>query len=212
MQLYGAARSSAAFRVRIGLNLKGITAKQTAVNLRTGDRHATRYRALNPQGFVPILVDGDATLTQSLAILDYLDETHPKPPFLPAAPAERARVRALALAVACDIHPLNNLRVLTHLETAFGLGEADRLAWYRHWIAEGLSALEAMTGGHPATGAFCHGDAPTMADICLVPQIVNAKRYDCPLDDYPTLTRIFDTCMRLPAFENARPERQPDFA
>lgn len=212
MHLYGAARSSAAFRVRIGLNLKGIAAKQTAVNLRAGDQHATRYRTLNPQGFVPILVDGDATLTQSLAILDYLDETHPEPPFLPAAPVERARVRAMALAVACDVHPLNNLRVLNHLETAFGLAEADRLAWYRHWIAEGLSALEAMTGGHPATGAFCHDDAPTMADICLVPQIVNAKRYDCPLDGYPTLTRIFDACMRLPAFENARPERQPDFA
>ncbi|MFQ5954092.1 MAG: maleylacetoacetate isomerase, partial [Kiloniellales bacterium] len=169
------------------------------------------YLALNPQGLVPALTDGDAVLAQSLAILEYLDERWPEPPLLPAAPVERARVRALAQAVACDIHPLNNLRVLKYLARDLGLDEAKRLTWYRHWIATGLAALEALTTGHPATATYCHGERPTMADICLVPQIFNAKRYDCPLDAYPTLTRIFDTCMALPAFDKAQPAKQPDW-
>ena len=210
LRLYGYAWSSAAFRVRIGLGLKGLAHEREYVNLRAGEQHAAAYLARSPQGLVPALVDDETVITQSIAILEYLEERCPEPPLLPAAPVARARVRALAQVVACDIHPLNNLRVLGYLTGELGHDEAAKLAWYRHWIAEGLSALEALVAGHPETGRFCHGDAPGLADICLVPQIFNAKRYDCPLDGYPSLMRIFDACMMLPAFDEAQPAKQPD--
>ena len=211
LKLYGYARSSAAFRVRIALNLKGLNYEDGFVDLRRAEQTAADFLALNPQGLVPVLVDGDVVLTQSPAILEYLDEKWPEPPLLPAEPAERARVRALALVVACEMHPLNNLQVLNYLTDDLGLDQADRLKWYRHWIATGLLALEALTADHPATATFCHGEHPTIADICLVPQIFNAKRFDCPLDPYPTLTRISDTCLALPAFDQAQPSKQPDW-
>lgn len=211
MKLYDFFRSSAAYRTRIALNLKGMTYEQIPVNLRTGEERGADYRARNPQGLVPaLLLDDGIILTQSLAIIEYLDETHPTPPLLPATPAERARVRALAQVVACEIHPLNNTRVLNYLTGPLGLSEDIKLDWYRHWVAEGLSALEALLAAAPATGRYCHGDTPTLADICLVPQMANARRFDCPLDAYPTLLRIDAACAELEPFQRARPERQPD--
>ncbi|HJS33060.1 MAG TPA: maleylacetoacetate isomerase [Alphaproteobacteria bacterium] len=209
MKLHGYFRSSAAFRVRIALNLKGLEYASAFRHLRKGEQNAADYRQLNPQGLVPTLEDGAVVLTQSLAIIEYLEETHPLPPLLPKTPAERARVRALALAVACDIHPLNNLRVLQYLKNVLNVTAAQHDDWYRHWIAVGLAALEEMLR-HPGAGRFCHGDQPGLADLCLVPQIFNAKRLDSPLEPYPTVMRIFTTCMTLSAFERARPENQPD--
>ena len=211
IKLFGSARSSAAFRVRIALNLKGLAHEHEPVNLREGRQTAPQYLAINPQGLVPTLIDGDAVLSQSIAILEYLEERHPAPPLLPTAAVDRARVRALSLLVACDIHPLNNLRVLNYLTGDLGVNEEDKLAWYRHWIAVGLSAFEAHIAPHPSTGKFCHGGTPTMADVCLAPQIFNAMRFECPVAEYPTVMRVFDNCMRLTAFETARPEKQPDF-
>lgn len=210
MKLYGYFRSSAAYRVRIALNLKGIAVEHAFVHLRRKDQEKPDYAAINPQKFVPTLVDGEHTLLQSLAIIEYLEETHPAPPLLPADPAGRARVRALAQAIACDIHPLNNLRVLRHLGSALGLDEAARNRWYHHWIAEGFAALEAMLAGHPATGRLCHGDEPTLADLCLVPQVYNAERFDCDLAPYPVIRRIAEAARAIPAFAEAAPENQPD--
>lgn len=210
MKLYDYYRSSAAYRVRIALNLKGVAAERAFVHLRHGEHTRPAYAAVNPQKFVPTLVDGDHTLTQSLAILEYLEEIHPAPPLLPADAAGRARVRGLAQAIACDIHPLNNLRVLRHLGSALGLDEAARNGWYHHWIAEGFAALEAMLAGHPATGRLCHGDEPTLADLCLVPQVYNAERFACDLAPYPTIRRIAAAARAIPAFADAAPERQPD--
>ena len=210
LTVYGYAWSSAAFRVRIGLGLKGLAHDRVYVNLRADEQRSATYLARNPQGLVPALVADETVITQSIAILESLEERFPEPPLLPAAPAARARVRALAQVVACDIHPLQNLRVLRYLTGELGHDEAAKLAWYRHWVAEGLSALEALVAGHSETGRFCHGDTPGLADICLVPQIFNAKRYDCPLDAYPGLMRIFDACMTLPAFDAAQPAKQPD--
>jgi maleylpyruvate isomerase len=209
MRLYTFFRSSAAYRVRIGLNLKGITADLLPVNLRKGEQHDAGFVKTSPQHFVPALVDGPTVLTQSLAILEYLDETHPTPPFLPADPAGRARVRTIAFAIACDIHPLNNLRVLKHLQTAYDLDEPARDAWSRRWIEDGFAAIETMLAEGPA-GAFCHGDTPTLADICLVPQIANAHRVKTDLSPYPIIRRIDETCRALPAFAAAAPENQPD--
>jgi maleylacetoacetate isomerase len=209
MKLYSFFRSSASYRVRIALALKGLPYEYEAVNLR-GDQNGPAYRGLNPQGLVPALEDRGQILTQSLAIIEYLDELYPDPPLLPDTPAGRARVRALALAVACDIHPLNNLKVLNYISGPMGQSEDGKLAWYRHWIAEGLSALETMLHHHPATGRFCQGDRPGLADICLVPQLYNARRYQCDLEPYPTLCQIDAACAALPAFERARPEKQPD--
>ncbi len=206
LTLYDYHRSSAAFRVRIALNLKGQDYHRETVNLLEGAQRTPAYLAVNPQGLVPALVDGNHTLSQSMAILEYLEERFPEPPLLPADSLQRARVRALALAVACDIHPLNNSRVLKYLTDHLGLDEHGRLTWYRHWIALGLSSLEAMVAGHTATGRFCHGDAPGLADVFLVPQIYNAQRYECPTDDYPTLMRIFEACRALPAVDAAWPE------
>ena len=211
MKLYGYYRSSAAYRVRIALNLKGLAPEHAAIHLRKGEQKEAAYAALNPQKFVPALeTDDGALLTQSLAIVEYLEEVHPHPALLPAGPADRARVRAIALAIACDIHPLNNLRVLKHLVKGMGQSEEARDAWYRHWIAEGFAALEAMLANDPRTGRFCHGDQPTLADVFLVPQVYNAERFDCDLTAYPTVMRIAAAARALPAFADAAPEAQPD--
>ena len=210
MKLYTYFRSSAAFRVRIALNLKGLAYEAAFVHLPSGEHRAPAYGALNPQALVPTLDDGGHLLTQSLAILEYLEETHPAPPLLPKDPFERARVRSLALLVACEIHPLNNLRVLTHLKRALGQGEEQVNAWYRHWIADGLAKLEAQLAGTGGTGRYSHGDAPTLADCCLVPQIFNAQRYQCDTTAYPTTMRVFAECMKLGAFDRAQPAKQPD--
>lgn len=210
IKLYGYARSSAAFRVRIALNLKQLAYEHESLDLRAGAQRAPGYLAINPQGLVPTLIDGEVVLSQSLAILEYLEERYPQPAILPADPVERARIRALSLSIACDIHPLNNLRVLNYLTGDLGLHEEDKLRWYRHWIALGLSALEAQVKSRADADSFCHGKMPTMADICLVPQIFNAIRFDCPLGGYPSLMRVFDNCMALAAFDDARPEKQPD--
>jgi maleylacetoacetate isomerase len=197
-------RSSAAYRVRIGLNLKGVAYEAVPVNLLEGAQRGDDYRARNPQGLVPMLEIDGHRLTQSLAILAYLDETRPEPPLLPADPAEAAHVRALALAIACDIHPLNNLRVLKHLKDELGQPQETRDSWYRHWVIEGFGALEAMAA--PRAGRFLFGDSPTLADICLVPQMFNARRFAVPLDDYPTLVRADAQAGRLEAFAAAHPD------
>ena len=212
MKLYSYFRSSAAYRVRIGLNLKGIAYEYLPVNLRQGEQQAAPYRAINAQELVPALTDERGTFTQSLAILEYLEERYPEPPLLPRVPEARARVRAIALAIACDIHPLDNLRVLQYLTRTLGVSEEAKNTWYRHWVDLGLAALEAKLAADPATGAFCHGAAPTLADVCLVPQLANARRLPLPLTAYPTLLRIEATCAALPAFAAAAPERQPDAA
>jgi maleylacetoacetate isomerase len=210
MKLYGYFRSSAAFRVRIALNLKRIDYEQAFVHLVRNEQHSDAYRKLNPQQLVPTLEDGPLALTQSLAIVEYLEETRPEPRLLPADPAGRARVRALALAIACEIHPLNNTRVLRRLKKQFGAEDAARDDWYRHWIAVGFEALEATLARDAQTGTFCHGDAPTLADVCLVPQVFNARRFQCPLEAYPRILRIHEACMALDAFRRAAPEAQPD--
>ena len=211
MKLYDYFRSSAAYRVRIALNLKGVAPERAFVHLRRGAQRDADYLDLNPEGLVPlIMTDDGAVLTQSLAIVEWLDETHPAPPLLPGTPVERARVRSLALAIACDIHPLNNLRVLKYLTGTLGATDAARDAWYAHWCEVGLRALETRLAREPATGRFCHGDAPTLADVCLVPQLANARRVDLDLAQFPTLLRIEAACVALPAFADAAPARQPD--
>ncbi|MCW8808097.1 MAG: maleylacetoacetate isomerase [Rhodanobacter sp.] len=210
--LYGYWRSSAAYRVRIALNLKRLDYESRPVHLLRdgGEQHAPGYREINPQQLIPCLLDGDRAITQSLAIMEYLDETRPEAPIMPVDSRGRARVRALAMAVACDIHPLGNLRVLQRLESQFAADEAQRAEWSRHWIASGFDALEAMLADNAATGGYCHGDSPGMADACLVPQVYNAIRWKLPLDDYPTLRRIHQKCMTLDAFKQAAPELQAD--
>ena len=211
MKLYTYFRSSAAFRVRIALNLKGLDYEPVFVHLPKGAHRQPHYAEVNPQALVPALELDDGTrLNQSLAVIEYLETLRPQPALLPQAPLERARVRSLALLVACEIHPLNNLRVLQHLKRALGQGEAQIQSWYQHWIAEGLAKFEAdLAHGRPR-GRFRHGDAPGLADCCLVPQIFNAKRYDCDLAPYPNTVRVFDACMQLEAFDRAQPAKQPD--
>lgn len=209
MKLYNYFRSSASFRVRIALNLKGLSYEYLPVHIRRPEDQQ-RLRSLNPQVLVPVLHDGEHKLTQSLAIMEYLDETHPKPPLLPSNPVERARVRALAQIVACEIHPLNNLRVLGYLTGTLGASDETKNKWYQHWVALGLQAFEAQVAGNPYTGRFCHGDAPGLADCCLFPQLGNARRFECDLSSYPTLLRIERHCNELSAFQNAAPSRQPD--
>lgn len=210
MKLYTYFRSSAAFRVRIALNLKGLKYEPQLVSLPRGAHRQAEYAKVNPQALVPTLVTGDGLhLAQSLAIIEYLDEVHPRPALLPNDAQAKARVRSLSLLVACEIHPLNNLRTLQYLKRDLKLGEDQVNSWYRHWIAEGLGKLEAEMKT-PLTGKFSQGDAPTMADCCLVPQIFNAQRYECDLAPYPTVMRVFGECMKLDAFDRAQPSKQPD--
>lgn len=211
MLLYGYFRSSAAYRVRIALNLKGLAYDQTFVHLAKLEQLAESFAAINPQKLLPVLkVDSGQLLTQSLAIIEYLEETHPQPALLPKDPLERARVRALALAVACEIHPINNPRVLRYLTGKLGVSEAQRDDWYRHWVEEGLQALEQMLVSSPQTGRFCHGDTPTLADLCLVPQVANGRRFKADLSGCPTVVRIDAECQTLKAFADAAPANQPD--
>ena len=211
MKLYGYFRSSAAFRARIALNLKGLAYEQEFVHLRKNVQSSPDYLKLNPQGLVPALVDNGQVFTQSLAIIEYLDETHPNPPLLPKDPAGRARVRALAQVIACDIHPIDNLRVLQFLSKPLGHDAKDVETWFNHWIKKGFDGLEGTLAHDGKAGTYCHGDTPGLADICLVPQVFNAKRYpSLDLAPYPTIMRIFDACLKLPAFDAALPEKQPD--
>jgi maleylpyruvate isomerase len=210
MKLFGYYRSSAAFRVRIALNLKGMQVDHRFVHLRKGEQSAPEYGALNPQGLVPMVIDGPQVLTQSLAIIEYLEETNPEPALLPKEPIERARVRAIAQAIASDIHPLNNLRVLRYLAGPLNVPEEARNEWYRHWVVEGLTALERSLTPAAGTGVFCHGDTPTLADVCLVPQIYNAERADIDLSPFPRITKIVAACRELRAFQDADPAKQPD--
>ncbi|MGE6452883.1 maleylacetoacetate isomerase [Shewanella baltica] len=214
MKLYGYWRSSAAYRVRIALNLKGISAEQLSVHLVRdgGEQHKAAYSALNPLELVPTLVmddelDADA-LSQSLAIIEYLDEIHPQSPLLPASALERAHVRAMALTVACEIHPLNNLRVLQYLTQTLGVDEAAKNTWYHHWVASGFAALEILLKRH--SGRYCFGDTVTLADLCLVPQVYNAQRFNVDLTPYPNIMRVWAECNLLEAFADAAPERQAD--
>jgi maleylpyruvate isomerase len=211
MKLYDYFRSSAAYRVRIALNLKGVDAHREFVHLVKGQQRADAYLAVNRQGLVPALVtDEHVVLTQSLAIIEWLDEVHRAPALLPDDAFARARVRSIAMAIACDIHPLNNLRVLNYLSNTLGLSDEQKNGWYRYWVDIGFEALEQQLAGDALTGEFCHGDAPTLADVCLVPQVANARRYKIDLLPYPTIVRIDARCRELPAFANAAPEQQPD--
>ena len=210
MRLYSYFRSSAAFRVRIALNLKKLAYEPQFVHLARGEHRQPEYGALNPQALVPALEVDGALLTQSLAIIEYLEEKFPHPPLLPADPLGRARVRSLALLVACEIHPLNNLRALQYLVKELGHSEKDRDRWYQHWIHDGMAKLEADLARGPGRGRFCHGDSPSMADCCLVPQVFNAQRFDCDLSHAPTVLEIFGECMKLEDFRLAQPSQQPD--
>ena len=210
MKLYTFFRSSASFRVRIALNLKGIAWEPAAVNLPKAEQTQGAFRAVNPAGLVPALDDGGEVLSQSIAIIEYLEETHPLPALLPAGALERAYVRAFSQIVACEIHPLNNLRTLKHLRRTFKLDEEGVNNWYRHWIAEGFAMMESFLVANRRAGRHVYADQVTMADCCLVPQVFNAQRYECDLAPYPTVMRIFDACMKLPAFDAAQPLKQPD--
>jgi maleylpyruvate isomerase len=212
MKLYGYFRSSAAFRVRIALNLKGLDYDQAFIHLRKNDQRSSAYLELNPQGLVPALIEDDGQIfSQSLAIIEYLEETRSQPALLPADAAGRARVRSLAQAVACDIHPIDNLRVLRFLSHDLKHSEQDIELWFNHWIKLGFDGIEAILAKDGKTGRFCHGDRPSLADICLVPQVFNARRYPSfDLKPYPTIMRVFENCMAIEAFDRAVPEKQPD--
>nr|WP_295780886.1 maleylacetoacetate isomerase [Rhodoferax sp.] len=212
LQLYSYFRSSASYRVRIALNLKGLPFEYVPVHLLKdgGQQRAADYQRINPAELVPALVDDGQPIGQSLAIMEYLDETHPEPALLPRDPLGRARVRALSQSIACEIHPLNNLRVLQYLEKDLKLDEATKATWYRHWITLGFTALEAMLADNPQTGTYCHGDTPGLADCCLIPQIANSRRFETPLDAFPTILRIEQACLALDAFAKAAPQLQPD--
>jgi maleylacetoacetate isomerase len=217
MALYTFFRSSASYRVRIALAHKGLDVESRVVWLPGDEQKADEYRAMNPQQLVPTLVADGHALTQSLAIMEYLEEVHPQPPLLPRDPVGRARVRSLAQLVACEIHPLNNLRVLKYLKSVLGHPQPTIDTWYRHWVGEGLAAFERQlqqggAGAPGATGAYCHGDSVTMADVCLVPQIFNARRFDTDLSPYPTTMRIFEALMKLEAFDGTQPSKQPEAA
>lgn len=212
LALYTYFRSSAAYRVRIALNLKGLDADHRFIHLLKdgGQQHGEAYRAINPQQLIPTLIDNGHAIAQSLAIVEYLEETHPEPPLLPKGAFARARVRQIAYAVACDIHPVNNLRVLQQLRRNFAATEDQRAEWQKHWIALGFTAIESLLANAPETGGYCHGDAPSLADICLIPQMANARRVNLDLAPYPTLTRIEQSALANPAFAAAQPKEQRD--
>ncbi len=212
MKLYTYFRSSAAYRVRIALNLKGLAPEMVPIHLvkNGGMQLQADYRAINPEGLVPALEDGGQVLSQSLAIIEYLDETHPSPALMPNNALDRAWVRSLALAIACDIHPLNNLRVLRYLTGKLSVAEEDKNTWYKHWCEEGLSALEKILSSDARVGQFCYRDTPSLADCCLIPQLYNAQRFKVDLSNMPTLLRIQSNCLALPAFAQAAPELQMD--
>lgn len=212
MQLHTYFRSSTAYRVRIALNVKQLEADLLPVHLVRGggEQHSLKFRKLNPLGRVPVLVDGGVPFTQSLAILEYLEEIHPNPPLLPTDATDRAWIRSLANLIACDIHPINNLSVLKYLEQELGLDETARRKWIHHWVKNGFTALEEIIAKDPRVKTYCYGDRVSMADICLVPQVYNAKRFGVDMTPYPTISRINDACLQLKAFEKAAPENQPD--
>jgi len=210
MKLYDYFRSSAAYRVRIALNLKGIGYQQCPIDLLQGDDRGTAYRTINPQGLIPALAEGDLLITQSLAICEYLEETHPEPPLLPGDPEQRAQIRALAQIVACDIHPLNNLRVLGYLTRDLEVAEEQKMTWYRHWVSEGFRAIEGLLQRRDQSGRFCYGDHPTLAEVFLIPQLYNARRFEVDLSPFPLITGIEEQCRQIDAFLHARPELQPD--
>lgn len=210
MELFGFFRSSASYRVRIALAFKGLPWTPHYVSLPRMEHRADGFLHLNPEGLVPALVDDGQVLTQSLAIMEYLEETRPHPPLLPPDPAARAYVRAVSQIICCDIHPLNNVRVLKYLEKCLGQDEAGRNAWYAHWIAEGFRSIEATLSAKGLSGRFVLGDAPGMADVCLVPQVFNARRFDCDLTAYPVTMNIFENCMALDCFEATQPKYQAD--
>lgn len=212
IKLYNYFRSSASFRVRIALEVKGLSYDYAPVHLLKGEQMAPDFVKLNPDALVPVLCDGNDVLNQSLAIVEYLEETHPEPTLLPGSPSNRAHIRAIALAIACEIHPLNNPRVLKYLKNTFNVEEEARNDWYRHWVKLGFAALETRLSQSPLTGAYCVGDTPTLADVCLVPQVFNGKRFDVAVEDYPTLARIFEHCMAQEVFQRAAPGVQPDAA
>jgi maleylacetoacetate isomerase len=212
MKLYSFWRSSAAYRARIALNLKGLPYELVTVNIAPSveEQHTDEFHAVNPQHLVPVLIDGERIIRQSLAIVEYLDESYAGARLLPVTSRERARVRSLALLIACDIHPLNNTRVMQYLEREFNTPQVERERWMRHWIETGMVALEDLLASNPSTGAFCEGDSPSIADICLAPQCFNAQRFAVDLSRYPTVRRIYEECLKVPAFDRARPENQPD--
>lgn len=212
MKLYTFFRSSASFRVRIALNLKGLTYDQVPIHLRRGggEQLMANYRAINPQALLPTLEDSGRHLAQSLAIIEYLDETHPNPPLFPKSAADRALVRSMALVIACEVHPIQNLRVLNYVKKEYNQTDEQVNRWAQHWIDLGLGALEQMITAQTVRGKFCFGDSPTLADICLVPQLGNARRFGCDLSRYPSILSIEKTCIAIPAFADAAPEKQPD--
>ncbi len=212
MKLYTFFRSSASYRVRIALNLKAIGCEQAPIHLRRGggEQLMPAYTAINPQALVPALEDNGRVLTQSLAIIEYLEETHPNPPLLPRDPADRALVRSMALVIACEVHPIQNLRVLNYVKATYNQTDEQVNKWAQHWIDLGLAALQEMIVAQPKRGKFCFGDVPTLADVCLIPQLGNARRYGCDLSKYPTILEIEQNCNAIPAFANAAPEKQPD--
>lgn len=212
LTLYSYFRSSAAYRVRIVLALKGLVYDQVAIHLlrNGGEQYSASYLALNPQGLIPSLQHGEATLTQSAAICEYIEEVWPEPALLPRGPLQRAYVRSLMAAVACEIHPVNNLRVLNYLTGTLGISEAQKQGWYRHWAMSGLSALEQMIAGHGLAGRYCCGDTVGLADAFLIPQLFNARRFNLDLGKFPRLAAIDQACLELPAFQTAHPDRQPD--
>jgi len=208
MELYNYFRSSASYRVRIALALKGLAYDYKPVHIANNEQFNESYASVSASRLVPLLRDGEHTLTQSLAIIEYLEEVHPEPPLLPKSPYERARVRALALDIACEIHPLNNLRVLRYLVHDLKVAETDKNRWYRHWVETGLEVVERQLAAQPTK--FCHGNTPTLADCCLVPQIFNAQRFKCRTDHVPNTMRVFGACMALPAFAKTQPSECPD--
>jgi maleylpyruvate isomerase len=212
MIVYDYFRSSASFRLRIALNLKGLHAELRNVHLARGEQREAAFRDVNPQGFVPYLVDDDVALGQSLAIIEYLDERYPTSPLLPHDRIGRAQARQIALMVAADIHPLNNSRVLSYLDKTLKLDEAARTRWVCGWIQDGFAAIEALLQRRPQQTRFCVGDFPTIADICLIPQVTNAERFSCAMDAFPHIRGIYDQAMSMPAFADAHPAKQPGAA